>query len=177
MRGLYECSKCPKLWYDLYLLASHEIRCKGEESSKYARFDGIHRAEYLFQSKTAKARGVLAVARSSSAAPKVWKSGEEDMAKGLPIFARKVFDTLVDDHGSDLDVPETLIALYDVHTSCAPTGKFSQAHTTIDPSIRSYYARAYKFTILIQAWTNSPLAGSSHSSSPSAWMALRSRLN
>ena len=111
MRGLYECSKCPKLWYDLYLLASHKTRCKGEESSKYAGFDGVHRAEYLPQSRTGNGRGVLAVARSSSAAPKAWKSGEEDMAKGLPIFARKVFDTLVDDHGSDLDVPGTLVAL------------------------------------------------------------------
>jgi len=72
------------------------------------------------------------------------------MAKGLPTFARKVFDTLLDDHSSDLDVPGTLIALYDVHTSCAPTGISSQAHTTIDPSIRSYYARAYKFTRTIE---------------------------
>ncbi|KAH6865015.1 hypothetical protein BKA58DRAFT_443075 [Alternaria rosae] len=45
-----------------------------------------------------------------------------------------------------MDVTATFIALCDVHTSCMPTGKFSQAHTTIDPSLRLYNARAYKFT-------------------------------
>lgn len=70
----------------------------------------------------------------------------EHLADGIPIFARNDFNTFVDDYGSDMDVTATFIALCDVHTSCTPTGKFSQAHTTIDPSIRLHYARAYKFT-------------------------------
>ncbi|KAI4640110.1 hypothetical protein J4E93_008910 [Alternaria ventricosa] len=72
--------------------------------------------------------------------------GEEDIGKGIRILSKKVFDTLVDDHGSDLDVPGTLFALYDVHTSVSPTGIFTQAHTTTDPRLRAYFSRAYKFT-------------------------------
>jgi hypothetical protein len=79
-RGLYMCSKCPKRFYDLYVLASHEIRCKGKESEKNERFDDVLRFEYQPQLTTDEATCVLAVARASSAAPKASKAGQKLMA-------------------------------------------------------------------------------------------------
>jgi hypothetical protein len=51
----------------------------------------------------------------------------------LKIYANNVLDAFVNDYSSDKDITGSFIALYDVHTTCAPTGKFSEAHTTIDP--------------------------------------------
>jgi hypothetical protein len=74
------CSKCPKSFYDLYVLASHEIRCNGKESKNNARFDGVLRFEYQPQLTTDEATCVLAVAKASIAAPKAWKAGQEFIA-------------------------------------------------------------------------------------------------
>jgi hypothetical protein len=64
----------------------------------------------------------------------------------LKIYANNILDAFVNDYGRDKDITGSFIALYDVHTTCAPTGKFSEAHTTIDPAVRLYWAHANKFT-------------------------------
>lgn len=47
------------------------------------------------------------------------------------------------------DSTAVFYALYDVHTRLVPTGQFSEAHKTTDPSQRSFFARAHSFTMNI----------------------------
>jgi len=144
MRGLYECSKCPKLWYDLYLIA-YTSRDASEDGEITARFDGVFRVDYQ-KSMTSEAPCVLAVVRASSQSPKAWNAGEEHLADGIKIWAKNLFDEFANDYDSNEGINATLIAMSYVHTSVAPTGKFSQAHTTTDPTRRAYHARAYRYT-------------------------------
>ncbi|KAI4932103.1 uncharacterized protein J4E92_004002 [Alternaria infectoria] len=75
-----------------------------------------------------------------------WKAGEEHLADGIKIWAKNLFDEFAIDYDSKEGIDATLVAMSYVHTSVAPTGQFSQAHTTTDPTRRAYYARAHKFT-------------------------------
>ncbi|KAI4914887.1 hypothetical protein J4E90_004923 [Alternaria incomplexa] len=123
----------------------HESGCKGEDGEITARFDGVFRVDYQ-KSMTSEAPCVLAVVRASSQSPKAWNAGEEHLADGIKIWAKNLFDEFANDYDSNEGINATLIAMSYVHTSVAPTGKFSQAHTTTDPTRRAYYARAHKFT-------------------------------
>jgi hypothetical protein len=54
--------KCEDRFYDLYVLASHEMRCRGEDRDR--RFDGCFRVE--FEAASTPDLEVVVSARSSS---------------------------------------------------------------------------------------------------------------
>jgi hypothetical protein len=162
-RGRYQCSKCDDYAEDLYMLASHETRCKGEVVGQ-RRFEGVYKLELSgINDDQGADTSLLIVARSSSHAPKSWYCGQEFLSDGLSIFAKRAYDY----YQSDMNAPSALtakfVALYDVHTRLIPTGEHSEAHTTNDPSIKSFFSRAHKFTSAIdQAFVNSSQHHSQH---------------
>lgn len=124
------------------MLAAHELRCSGEDQ-RTRRFDGGLKIELNKESNALQPKMVI-VARSSSHAPRSWFSGEQFLTDGIKIYAKAVFDTLVSD--TDMDTTSArFVAVYDVHTRFAPTGKHTEAHTTNDPSQKSSLSRAHKF--------------------------------
>jgi hypothetical protein len=163
-RGRYQCSKCDDYAEDLYMLASHETRCKGEVVGQ-RRFEGVYKLELSrINDDQGADTSLLIVARSSSHAPKSWYCGQEFLSDRLSIFAKRAYDY----YQSDMNAPSALtakfVALYDVHTRLIPTGEHSEAHTTNDPSIKSFFSRAHKFTSAIdQAFVNSSQHHSQHS--------------
>lgn len=72
-RGKYQCSQCDSYWCDLYLLASHEMRCSSDEKR---RFSGCFRAELALPTSINEEAGrttfVIAVARYSSQETDCW---------------------------------------------------------------------------------------------------------
>jgi hypothetical protein len=146
--GLYSCHRCSKNFCDIYMLGSHETRCKGLLGEGRANACKVYE---LSTSQTPPS--ILIIARSSGAAPASWYCGEEFLKDGLPLFGRAKYNSLLNDYPSlfGASAATRFYALYDVHTSYAPTGLESDAKSTDDPSIRSFFNRARQFTLVIDA--------------------------
>ncbi|KAI4614181.1 hypothetical protein J4E80_006872 [Alternaria sp. BMP 0032] len=146
-RGKYQCDKCPRYWNDLYLLAGHRMRCKGEGGKSRAdrenRFQSIHDPAETDEGLTF----LVAVARASGAAPKAWKGDEDPVQDGIDTFASPIFDTFQTDHGvAQGSVCGTFLAMDNIHTSVTPTAKDVMLHNIADPVLRQYITQAYVFT-------------------------------
>lgn len=143
-RGLWQCHNCDDHWYDLYMLASHEMRCKAGE--REPRREALARVALGDVQKAS----MVIVARSSGPAPKAWFRGEEFLRDGISTFAQDILDTLKEDHIAMQSCEAVLIACYNVPTRLFPTGIYSEANKSQEnPSFRSTLARAHKFTIAI----------------------------
>lgn len=145
-RGLWQCHVCDDYYYDLYMLASHTTRCKGGDRER--RFNACRPYEIGCETKSDTPPAVLIIARASSHAPVSWYSGQEFLSGGLPIFGKHILDEFRN-AVNEPDATAVFYALYDVHTRLVPTGQYSEAHTTTDPSQRSFFARAHLFTMNI----------------------------
>lgn len=145
-RGLWQCHICDDYYYDLYMLASHTTRCKGSDRER--RANACRPYEIGCGTDLDKKPTVLIIARASSAAPLSWYFGQEFLSSGLPLFGKHIASEFRN-VANEPDAAAIFYALYDVHTRLVPTGQYSEAYTTTDPSQRSFFARAHLFTMNI----------------------------
>jgi hypothetical protein len=131
------------------MLASHETRCNSGLGQQ-RRFDGVFKLDLALSSNESfRAPSIVIVARSSSHAPKSWYCGQEFLKEGIKIFADRTFASFAARADESSGLCAKFVALYDVHTRFVPTQEHTEAHTTNDPSRKSFFSRAHKFTAAV----------------------------
>jgi hypothetical protein len=143
-RGPYQCHKdeCGGFFADLYELAMHESRCKGDGSSPERR------TSYRFALTSAAREGeppsVIVVNRSSAKAPGSWKDGTDSLQDGLPNIGKKYLAHYA--AWTTFDGAAVIHSCYDVATRYLPSPAVDDSFTASSQSYRIKQHRAFVFT-------------------------------
>ncbi|KAI5374659.1 hypothetical protein J4E82_006527 [Alternaria postmessia] len=144
VRGPYQCHKdeCGGFFADLYELAMHESRCKGDGSSPERR------TSYRFALTSAAREGeppsVIVVNRSSAKAPGSWKDGTDSLQDGLPNIGKKYLAHYA--AWTTFDGAAVIHSCYDVATRYLPSPAVDDSFTASSQSYRIKQHRAFVFT-------------------------------
>jgi hypothetical protein len=143
-RGPYQCHKdeCGGFFADLYELAMHESRCKGDGSSPERRTS--YRFALTSAAKEGEPPSVIVVNRSSAKAPGSWKDGTDSLQDGLPNIGKKYLAHYA--AWTTFDGAAVIHSCYDVATRYLPSPAVDDSFTASSQSYRIKQHRAFVFT-------------------------------